>query len=72
MKYEGGGGKVEIDAPAEKTTLKKPSLIRVNLIKDQTIAREKKMLISKKTFKISLLLRLYFFFFLKKIIPMKY
>ena len=71
MKYEGGGGKVEIDAPAEKTTLKKPSLIRVDLIKDQTIAREKTMLISKKTFKFSLLLSLYFFF-LKKIIPMKY
>ena len=29
-----GGGKIEIDLPAEKTTLKKPSLIRVNVIKD--------------------------------------
>ena len=68
-----GGGKIEIDAPAEKTTLKKPSLIRINLIKDRTIAREKTMLILKKIFKFSLLLSLYFFFFfLKKIIPMKY
>ena len=58
-----GGGKIEIDAPAEKTTLKKPSLIRINLIKDRTIAREKTMLISEKIFKFSLLLSFYFFFF---------
>ena len=67
-----GGGKIEIDLPAEKTTLKKPSLIRVNVIKDWTIAREKTMLISEKIFKFSLLLSFYFFFFLKKILPMKY
>ena len=58
-----GGGKIEIDLPAEKTTLKKPSLIRVNVIKDWTIAREKTMLISEKIFKFSLLLSFYFFFF---------
>ena len=29
-----GGGKIETDPPEEKTTLKKPSLISVNLIKD--------------------------------------
>ena len=58
-----GGGKIEIDAPAEKTTLKKPSLIRINLIKDRTIAREKTMLILKKIFKFSLLLSLYIYFF---------
>ena len=58
-----GGGKIEIDAPAEKTTLKKPSLIRINLIKDRTIAREKTMLILKKIFKFSLLLSLYIYIF---------
>ena len=58
-----GGGKIEIDLPAEKTTLKKPSLIRVNVIKDWTIAREKTILISEKIFKFSLYWASICFFF---------